>query len=566
MDANSKRLEVINSYGGRTAGSIFSHDSSLLLVWGSRNVRVLSASTGETVRTLEWEVAHTGRITCLALHPLVNTQVYASSTAGCIALWDYTSGAIVKTIPVGPPLHWLSVDPEGGRKAFVLCSQSEKDDEKPGAQRKGALWKLLYVYLKGSNRKPLSFPFRIRGPPGRLPLLSLGCNQQKLAAAYGKSIEVFDLATRTSKSISAHQPVSAIAMHPSTAQLAVADKRGQITLSGVGGSEDQASVQSKFHWHANAIGALVFTPDGRDLLSGGQEGVVVVWNVESRSRHFFPRLGQIITSLSTSQDSKLFAVATSENDVYILDTVTSSLQAAVRGLFLDPSMQGCFTSLVCRNQSVYIPHPSGNMVVHDMSTHSCHPILKPSGVASIGKRRGATASVQPVSRVDVSHDGKWIAVAESRLPGCGGVIQASLKLWEHHLESSTYSLKAQTPLAVGEDITSLAFSPNGEQLMSASSTKHIKFWSRSSKQGESAWICESVGYFQDALVLDASFSADSSLLLLGCEKALVLWDPHSNCMLKVVAILDEPIRQVSFVVQQACAFPGEWRLECCGVL
>ena len=34
-------------------------------------------------------------------------------------------------------------------------------------------------------------------------------------------------------------------------------------------------VCSTMHWHAHAVGALCFSPDGNFLLSGGQEAVLV---------------------------------------------------------------------------------------------------------------------------------------------------------------------------------------------------------------------------------------------------------------------------------------------------
>lgn len=35
------------------------------------------------------------------------------------------------------------------------------------------------------------------------------------------------------------------------------------------------------HWHASAVGCLSFSPDGTYLLSGGREGVLVMWQVRA---------------------------------------------------------------------------------------------------------------------------------------------------------------------------------------------------------------------------------------------------------------------------------------------
>ena len=46
------------------------------------------------------------------------------------------------------------------------------------------------------------------------------------------------------------------------------------------------------HWHASAVGCLTFSPDGTYLLSGGREGVLVQWQVETGAQNFVPRCEQ----------------------------------------------------------------------------------------------------------------------------------------------------------------------------------------------------------------------------------------------------------------------------------
>ena len=45
------------------------------------------------------------------------------------------------------------------------------------------------------------------------------------------------------------------------------------------------------HWHAHAVNALAFNSDGTYLLSGGDEAVLVVWQLSTGDRRYFPRLG-----------------------------------------------------------------------------------------------------------------------------------------------------------------------------------------------------------------------------------------------------------------------------------
>ncbi|RYE56192.1 MAG: hypothetical protein EOP20_09230, partial [Hyphomicrobiales bacterium] len=64
-----------------------------------------------------------------------------------------------------------------------------------------------------------------------------------------------------------------------------------------GSSQDVDNTRDKrlpttiMHWHPHAVAALAFTPSGAQLLSVGQESVLVQWEVSSGKHEFFPRLG-----------------------------------------------------------------------------------------------------------------------------------------------------------------------------------------------------------------------------------------------------------------------------------
>lgn len=48
------------------------------------------------------------------------------------------------------------------------------------------------------------------------------------------------------------------------------------------------------HWHAHDVGGIAFSSNGAYLLSGGEESVLVIWQLQNAHREFVPRLGSPI--------------------------------------------------------------------------------------------------------------------------------------------------------------------------------------------------------------------------------------------------------------------------------
>lgn len=80
-------------------------------------------------------------------------------------------------------------------------------------------------------------------------------------------------------------------------------------------------VHTVLHWHAIPLNTLCFNPDGKFLYSGGEEGVLVQWNLnDSHKKTFLPRLGAPIASSCSSNSSTYTAICTTDNCIRIIDT------------------------------------------------------------------------------------------------------------------------------------------------------------------------------------------------------------------------------------------------------
>jgi NET1-associated nuclear protein 1 (U3 small nucleolar RNA-associated protein 17) len=100
--------------------------------------------------------------------------------------------------------------------------------------------------------------------------------------------------------------LTCLAFHPTEDYFATGDAKGTIKLwyclndgmsFAASGIEKRCQTTS-FHWHAHAVSSITFTPNGAYLLSGGEESVLVIWQLHTGKKEFVPRVGAPILSIS----------------------------------------------------------------------------------------------------------------------------------------------------------------------------------------------------------------------------------------------------------------------------
>ena len=106
--------------------------------------------------------------------------------------------------------------------------------------------------------------------------------------------------------------LTCLAFHPTEPYFATGDEIGQIRLwyclneqavsNSVSSSERRAQTVT-MPWHAHAVSSLAFTSNGAYLLSGGEESVLVIWQLHSGKREYVPRLGAPISTISVRSPS-----------------------------------------------------------------------------------------------------------------------------------------------------------------------------------------------------------------------------------------------------------------------
>lgn len=348
-----------------------------------------------------------------------------------------------------------------------------------------------------------------------------------------------------------------------------------------GAAVKSAPVCTTLHWHAHNVYALSLSADCRQLYSGGEEGVLVVWQLEGSNKHFLPRLGASIADIVSNPVDARIAVTTTDNCIRLVNVSAMKDDWVLRSIHMGSYCNtvsklttGGGSKSHCIQQNPYEPllserntyrsqlvvEPRSNYIVgngipnllqfYDVSTgvfRSAHEVMQYSRVSKTEKHaklfvptvtmycfgkyklsravkngKGKASSTSVVT--DIEH---YMATVDV-LRGEEMTAETSLKLWKFDVNSASYKLSVQIDRPFeGHKVTALCFVPDVAGgfvgLATASSGGAVKLW----YQRQGAWKCMYSFTYKDAAVHALCFSADASLLCVTHGNLVSFWDPVS---------------------------------------
>lgn len=235
-------------------------------------------------------------------------------------------------------------------------------------------------------------------------------------------------------------------------------RKGRRRGGGVRGKDD-AAVCTTYHWHSNEVKALTFTSDGVYLLSGGLEGVLVVWQMETGKRNYLPRLGGAVFYIAPSLHPSLFAIACMDNSIKLLNIGTMDVERNIQGI--KPSFE-MPKQLTMHPSMVSIEPSEGKIVVatHNLSLqfydswtdkHVGELQVTPRNYVTGGREEEEGLSTC-VTHVAFSADGSCMATVDVRIAehSIGG--GACLKFWDRQPGNLRFSVNTQIDEPYGEYI------------------------------------------------------------------------------------------------------------------
>jgi NET1-associated nuclear protein 1 (U3 small nucleolar RNA-associated protein 17) len=370
------------------------------------------------------------------------------------------------------------------------------------------------------------------------------------------------------------------------------------------------------HWHAHPVVALSTSIDGEYIYSGGEEGVLVVWQLSTGIKSFIPRLGEAITYLTSSKSEAKVIVTSKDNSIRIINLTTMKEDWLLRSVSIRPnkvskskvnnnnnnnSENDSFNLQFPSSSSIYQADPTykckiaienrtgyivcngypGELQSLDMNTKSYRSSHEIVNYTRISKKDSISRMFVPsTTYFDFIHTiyGDFLITIDVQR-GEDTDSESSLKFWEWSNDCNKYILNAQVDHPHNAyRVTSASFSPfnllskdknhmNYITCTTCGIDGTVKVWRgilpsstlSSSNIGKSKiqWSCSYAFKHRDSPVQNISFSIDGSLLAVAQENTVTLWNP-SNVELKasIVGPITNNIIFTAFIEPKASIFQG----------
>ncbi|RVW33085.1 WD repeat-containing protein 75 [Vitis vinifera] len=120
--------------------------------------------------------------------------------------------------------------------------------------------------------------------------------------------------------------LTVFAFHPTERIVAAGD------MKGLGLGDDDADSCATWHWHSAEVKVLSFSSDGAYLFSGGKEGVLVFWQLDTGKKKFLPRIGSPLLYFTTSLDPSLSSVSCADNRIHLLKMPSMEILKSISGI------------------------------------------------------------------------------------------------------------------------------------------------------------------------------------------------------------------------------------------
>ncbi|KAJ4833117.1 hypothetical protein Tsubulata_006219 [Turnera subulata] len=608
----------------------FSNDAKRLLVCSGNSVTIFSTVTGLAVASLEGHTERvTTVIVVPGTSPASKKLCYCwtASLDGTIRYWDFSLAELIRTIDIKLPIYSLvipsilapgQVEESNGKKAKIFGyvsvedtkeitkrksskvkeeMQDEDDDDTVENQSSTvSVGRIHRCNLTDSRLVGAAF-----AETKRPEVITVSPSGRYCGVHSKRKIHIWEALGSDPKSgavrkITLHhtKTVRALAFHPTQRIVAAGDVTGRILVwrgfgnrtftkrkeTGSGGSMDygeenpgvrggdDADSCTTWHWHPAGVNVLYFSSDGAYLYSGGKEGVLVVWQLDTGKKKFLPRIGSPLLWFTVSPDPSLSSISCADNQIHLLKMPSMEILKSISGIKLP-----CTFPEECKGLHAGVAFDHNNGLIALRAEDYCIQLYSLFDDRGISEVQVCERNHQPgdditvvVTSVVLSPDGSMMSTAEVKLAeeGLGGLV--CLKFWASGSQNKQFSLTTIVYEPHREaGISAIAFHPTRCMAVTSSYGGDFKVWT--SNKGiqktdqtlpNSGWTCHAVGSYKKKRMTAAAFSPDGSVLAVAAETVITLWDAVKNVLVAVVGDTLSPIVSLSFVDNSDYLVTASW--------
>ncbi|KAK0208756.1 WD40-repeat-containing domain protein [Desarmillaria ectypa] len=559
VDLDWDWISLADSYTSKVP-PVFTKDGSYFFSLVGPHIKIYSVTTGQVISTLSAPRSTSGGtssdlLTCAILNPHNAFQLITGSLNGRIHIWDFLDTNLLKTIDISQPIYHLCAHEKYKDAVFVAVTRPSRHKNKDDnavvirvSLKTAPVSKQSSVH-KSSEILPIG---KTRFPTG----LAFSASGEWLVATAGHKAYVTSLSSpnpQFTKYVSPER-LCCLAFHPSEDYFATGDGKGnirlwyclndQVNVKAVG--VEKKTQTSSFHWHAHPVSSLAFTSNGAYLLSGGEEAVLVMWQLETGKKEFVPRVGAPISTVSLSKagNEEEYLLGLADGTYLFISAASLKISRSYSRIRLDPSILQSGASTSKTTASPIVTHAATSTLILPSSHPSSLQIYSPTSSKFVSElevspsNRVARKDEKPlepakIERTVINSSGEWMATIDRREGDTNSHGEIYLKFWWWDRKAGFWILNTRIDRPHGlSKVTDIAFSPSRDLasllLVTTGEDNAIKTWRVRTSKDKSAsdfWVVRSTFSFRSKTPTSTSWAPDASLLAVSLGVYIVLYDP-----------------------------------------
>jgi len=507
-----------------------SQDSKMFFTTSRNLVLVFAVETGALLKKL---AGHSQRVRGICLCRKNPYHLYSCGNDGRVILWDVLQGKELKTI-VHVEDCWIT-NIACGKKALLAHYVQPKTSTRLVKITLGKKQKEVVVY--NTSKKVQCMMVDSRGTSW-----AVTAERQLTLSRRGKT-EFLKLPAKG----------TSIAFHPTKDKLAVGLQNGEILV--FNHFDKNLLNPSSYHWHNHAVQILHFTNDGR-VISGGEEGVIVLWHLATSHRQHIARLGSHIRSFAVTPNETSYIIGLGSNEITLMDSIQETKRLTVEGIgmwrfTLGKCKEWNFNSRPCvdpATNTIAIQKNKQEIQFYDFPRDRCLGSLSiQDGRNRVSRRDADHLNSAVVQCFGLSVEGGWLATTElftvKSILGQPHV-DVTLKVWKRNMNLNRVEFILNTDIRSPHKdsvIKFIRFRPNSSEFVTCTDSGEFGIWSCV----ENKWRCRNIGDYRGQQIQDVDYSPEGSLLVITFSNAITVWESESVNLLRELH-QPKPLRKVRF--------------------